>query len=74
VPIKIINPHWRDAATKKAEQHRAVVAAWMLANPNNRKISLAELKVALPAIAADINQPVFCEIARLEGWTLEDDE
>lgn len=67
----IINPAWKSAAQQKAEQHAPAVRAWLDANPQNRQVSLAELRAALPAIAADLSRPVVNQIAVIIGAQVE---
>ena len=69
--LKIVNPAWKDAVTKKAEKHAPTVLAWMEANPDNHYVTLDELRVALPAIAADLSRAVVNQIVVLIGATVE---
>lgn len=69
--LKIINPNWKSAVEKKAEQHAPAVGAWLQANAANRYIGLAELRAGLPAIAADLSRAVVNQICVELGLAVE---
>lgn len=68
---RMINPNWTDPVAVKAAAHKADVQAFLTANPGNRYVTLAELRAALPGIAADLTRPVVAEIARQLGIRTE---
>ena len=67
----IINPAFKTAAQKKADQHAPAVLEWLQANPNNKTVTLAELRAALPAIAGDLSRAVVNQIAVIIGAAVE---
>lgn len=73
--FKLVNPYWLDPVAAKAAQHKAAVQTYLQANVSgaaNRAYTLAELRAALPAIAADLSRGVVLEIARLLSAQVED--
>lgn len=69
--MKIVNPAWKSGAQKKAEQHAPAVAAWLTANPNNRVVTIADLKAAMPEIDGDLRREVVNQIAAIIGAKIE---
>lgn len=67
----LINPAWKSAVQKKAEQHAPAVKAWLEANPEERLVSLTELRSGLPAIAGDLSRAVVNQIAVILGAKVE---
>lgn len=69
--FRLVNPGWKSAVQKKAEQHAPAVRAWFDANPENRYVTLAELREALPGIAGDLSRAVVNQIAVIIGAQAE---
>lgn len=70
--LKFKNPYFTPAPTSseyKAKACFAPVTAWLQTQTANKIITVAELKAALPAIAADIDRQVFNLI--MQGLALE---
>lgn len=57
--LKFNNPYAKTPAEVTAEQHAAAVDAYLKANPQNKVVTLNEIKTALPAIAGDLNRVVI---------------
>ena len=70
--MKLVNPHYVDAVEAKAQQRKAAVQNWLAANTNVKEVTLDELKLALPDIAADLNKQTLAQIARLIGARIEE--
>ena len=67
----IVNPAWKSAVQKKAEQHAPAVKSWLEQNPENRLVTIAELRAGLPAIAGDLSRAVVNQIAQIIGAAVE---
>lgn len=67
----IVNPAWKSAVQKKAERHAPAVKAWLEQNPENRLVSVTELRAGLPAIAGDLSRAVVNQIAVIIGAQVE---
>lgn len=69
--VRFVNPFWKSATQQKVEQHTPAVQAFLQANTGNRFVTLAELRIALPAIAGDLTRAVFNGIAAQLGVSIE---
>lgn len=74
MPLKIVNPYAANPTASKADQHKAVVQAWLQANPAKAAVTLAELREGLPTIASDLSREVVNEIAQRLGLQMTDRE
>ena len=69
--LRIINPKFKSQLLIKAETHAPAVLNWMIANQNNKYVTIAELKAGLPAISADLTRAVINQICLIIGAELD---
>ncbi len=68
--LQIKNPYFKSAPEKKAEQHAAALDAWLKTVPNKATVSIADLKVAFPAIADDLTREMVNEACQRLGLVI----
>lgn len=78
MPLRIQNPYFKPAAQAareaRAAAHAPVIDAWLKTQTSNRIIGMAELKSALPAIAADLDRATMNMIAAQLGLVIDNPE
>lgn len=75
--LQIKNPYFKTNTEKKAEQHAAALDTWLKTQVNKPVITIADLKAAFPAIAADLSREMVNEACARLGLTIlnpEDNE
>ena len=72
--LKLQNPYYKPAATKgresNAAKHAPTIDAWLQTQTDQRTVTLADIKAALPAIAADLDRETVNMIAETLGLTI----
>lgn len=72
--LKLQNPYSVSAIDAKVKAAAPLVDAWLRANPQEKVVTLAELKAALPDIEADLKREVVNEICAQLGIVIVNPE
>jgi hypothetical protein len=70
--MKIVNPNWKSAIHKKAEQHAQAVSEWLAANSQKKVVTLEELRAGLPSISGDLSRLVVNQICAFLGLEIQE--
>ena len=72
--LKFQNPYFKAAGQKLKEDNAAkdapLIDAWLQTQTDQRTVTLADIKAALPAIAADLDRETVNMIAETLGLTI----
>lgn len=69
--IRFLNPYFKTATQTKVAQHKPAIDAWMKLQVGDRVITIAQLKTAFPAIAADLNRVTVNQLMEEIGAVAE---
>lgn len=72
--MKIANPNYVDPLKAKIDALAGKVETYFASNPAKGRVTLKELRAALPADAASITPGMMQEVCKAKGWGVVEPE